>query len=380
MTDVAIVGGGPAGSTLALALARAGCDVTIVERSRFPREKVCGDYLSTAAVNAIGQLGLAGTALADAYPVRSIALYAFGSHLRLRFAGEGARSMPRSVLDQRLLQAALEAGARLLHGSYMDAQEDHSRMRVIYRDEHGTLQGLTSRVLVGADGAWSAVARRSGMAPKRTGDGRWAVGGQLVDQSPTDELEMYVSATGYYARNPLSDDVANSMLVLPKPAPSGEADAIVETMTRGRRRFEPEKIKRKVAIGPLRYMATKVAAGRILLTGDAAGLLNPFTGQGVANAVQLSPVAASAVLALLRGESSARVAARYTREWRALVIPRKALCTFVDMLIGLRSLRERALRRIQKDAVVAEALLACVSGAAPAREAFSLRLLWGLLA
>jgi 2-polyprenyl-6-methoxyphenol hydroxylase-like FAD-dependent oxidoreductase len=224
------------------------------------------------------------------------------------------------------------------------------------------------------------VAQRAGMVGRAQRNGRWAVGGHLRDQPAGDELTMYVGASGYYARNPLSPSTANSMLVLPRPAQPGEADEIVEQMTCGRHRFELENIERLVAIGPLHYRAARVVQGRILLTGDAAELLDPFTGQGVATALAVSSPACAAVSALLRSEPDARVARRYAAEWRSIVSPRRALTTLIDAVIRVGFLRDRALRSVQRDARGAYALLESASGLAPARDAFAPAVLLQLLA
>jgi 2-polyprenyl-6-methoxyphenol hydroxylase-like FAD-dependent oxidoreductase len=380
MTDVVIIGAGPAGSSVALRLARNGFDVTLVERSRFPRTKVCGDYLCAAAVGALADLGVAEPVLAGAHPIYSILLSGFGEALRFRLPGAGALSLDRATLDQRLLAAARGAGARVARGSYLWAEEEGRLLRVVYRDERGAERRLDARALVGADGAWSIVAQRAGMVATKRRMGRWAVGGQLRDQRTGNELEMYVGAHGYYARNPLNAFTANSMLVLPKPAQLSEADAIVENITGGERRFDPEKIDRPVAVGPLRYRAARVIHRSILLTGDAAELLDPFTGQGVATALAVSLPASEAVGELLRGDDRGPVAARYSRAWQSIVEPRRRLSRLVDAVIRSRFLRSRALTRIRQDAHIGYEILASISGVAPARDALEPRALVRLLA
>lgn len=380
MSDVAIIGAGPAGSSLALRLARAGFDVTLVERSRFPRTKVCGDYLCMGAIDSLTELGIAHEVLAGAQPIRSIALHGFGADLQLRLPGKGALSLRRALLDERMLAAARDAGASLLHGVFLRAEEEGRLVGVVYRDERGAERRLTARMLIGADGARSTVAQRTGMAPLASWTGRWAVGGQLLESCYGDELEMHVGAQGYYARNPLGDGSANSMLVLPKPAQLEEADSIVMRITCGKRSFERSKIERPVAIGPLRYRAARVARNRILLTGDAAELLDPFTGQGVATALALSVPACAAASALLRGEAEERVAARYATQWRSIVAPRRALGRLISAIIRVRFLRDTALRSIRRDMRSAHDMLASVSGVAPARRALAPDALWRLLA
>lgn len=380
MTDVAIIGAGPAGSSLALRCARAGYDVTIVERSTFPRTKVCGDYLCAGVIAGLSDLGVADQVLAGAHRIRSIELHGFGEHVRLQLPETDAASLPRSTFDDRLLSLARGAGANLIRGVFLRASQSARAIVILYRDEHGDERELSARALVGADGAWSAVAQRCGLVSGKRRSGRWAIGGHLHDRGAGDTLSMYVGATGYYARNPLTATMSNSMLVLPQPARPDNADAIVTKITGGKQRFEPENVERIVAIGPLRYRAARVIRGRVLLTGDAAELLDPFTGQGVSNAIALSGPACSAVTALLAGQAQERVAESYARQWRSIVGPRRAVTRLVEAVVRVGFLRNRALRSIQRDAHAVRAILASVSGVAPARAAFAPGVLMELLA
>lgn len=380
MSDVVIVGAGPAGSATALQLARSGVAVTMLERQRFPRTKVCGEYLSIAALHAVHDLGLEHC-LADGYPIAGIALAAFGSEpLRLRLPENGALALARSVLDDRLLREATAAGARLCRGGYMHNEPENGKMRVVYRDETGAIASCSARVLIGADGAASSVAIRNGLATKQRRGGRWAVGGHFVQQAPSDELEMYVGPGGYFARNPLTRDSVNAMLVLPQPALPEQTDDIVASITRGRRGFDERKLVRRVAVGPLRYSPAALMRATIILTGDAAGLLDPFTGQGVACALRMSFATARAAVASLAGQPAERIARAYHKEWRAIVAPRKALSFLVDTMIRSPFLRARAERAARRDANFAEKMLAAVCGAASPSTAFSPGLLLRLLA
>lgn len=378
MRDVVVVGAGPAGSSVALRLARAGYDVALLERSRFPRMKVCGDYLCAGGVNLLTELEVAETVLEGAHAIKTVALHGFGEHLHVMLPGPGALSLARSVLDERLVATALRAGVHLVHGAFLRADPERHHVCVHFRDAGGGEGTIAARVLVGADGAWSAVAQRCGLAPKRRRTGRWAVGGQLRDQRPSSELELFIGSQGYYARNPLSATVTNSMLVLPTPVRPREADGVVADITGGERRFEPEKIDRAVAIGPLTYRAEQVMRGRVVLTGDAAELLDPFTGQGVTTALALSRPAAHAVGELLAGNDELRVAQRYRAAWHGIVAPRRTLGALVSAMVRVSFIRRRALRSFRRDAALMAELLAGVSGLLPANAALA-PTLWRLL-
>jgi len=382
--DVLIVGAGPAGSSIALRLARAGIDVALLERSRFPRTKVCGEYLSPGALLALRDLGCADAVLGSAHRVRRVSLAAFGSvPVILALPGEGAVSLPRATLDDGLRSAALASGARALHGAFLSAVEDSDGVRVAYRDADGADRDCRARVLVGADGAWSTVAARSGLAGDQRRGGRWAVGGHVrgAECGSDDVLEMCIGAGGYFARNPLGGDLANAMLVMPRPAAGdAAAGAIVDELSAGRLHFDASKLEKRVAIGPLRYEPSRLAAGRIMLAGDAAGLLDPFVGQGVAIALESSTACADAARALLSGARAGSVARALARARRDLVRPRRILAAVVDLVVRTPMMRRRAVRSVLRDPGVAETVLAAVAGAAPAARALSPALLARLLA
>lgn len=381
MTDALVVGGGPAGSSSALRLARAGLDVRVLERAPFPRTKVCGEYVSPGACNVLAELGLFDAIAVESFRLRRIALAGFGTEpVDLRLPGHGALSIPRSRFDELLLEAARAAGASVVGGSFLDVEERRDSVVVSYRDRSGTVCSIECRVLVGADGAFSTVAQRAGMAARRRPGGRWAVGGHLTGQNDEDALEMYVGPGGYYARNPLGAGRANSMLVLPDARRGEDADRAVASLTKGKHRFEEDKLERRVAVGPLRYAARIAARGRVLLAGDAAGLLDPFVGQGMAIALETSSSVVTAVEALLRGERHDKVARAFASARTRAVRPRTLLAAAVDVVIRTKPLRERAERAIRRDPRHAESVLAALAGAVPAKDALNARSLLGLIA
>ena len=381
MTDVLVVGGGPAGSSSALRLARAGFEVSVLERTQFPRTKVCGEYVSPGACNALAELGMLDAIAAEAFPLRTIALAGFGTQpVRLRLPDRGALSIPRSRFDEILLEAACDAGATAIGGAFLDIEGSRDRLVVSYRDRDGANRTIECRVLVGADGAFSTVAQRAGMARRRARGGRWAVGGHLTGQKDEDALEMFVGPGGYYARNPLGNGKANSMLVMPEARRGSDADRTVVELTKGKCRFEEDKLERRVAVGPLRYAADVAARDRVLLVGDAAGLLDPFVGQGMAIALETSSSVVTAADALLRGARSSTIARDFAAARTSAVRPRTMLAAAVDAVIRIRPLRDRAERAIRRDPAHAESVLAALAGAVPAGTALNPRALLGLIA
>jgi menaquinone-9 beta-reductase len=378
--DVVVVGAGPAGTSVALQLARRGLSTTIVERARLPRTKVCGEYLSPSTLDALDRLGVLEVVEASAHPLRGLRIGGFGlDPVHMRLPDRGGLAISRERFDSLLADAAVAAGATLVHGTFVDAQRGAGEVGVQYRDGAGDVHQVAAGVLIGADGAWSVVAQRCGMAGgARPRGGRWAVGGHLATPSDGDEVVMYVGAQGYYARNPLGGGMTNAMLVMPRPVLENQADEVVSRLSDGACRFEPALLTRRVSVGPLRYRARSIIEGRVVLTGDAAELLDPFLGQGIAMAIGLSTHAADAAQALTAGAPSRVVAHRYATQRAAAVARVRRTSRAVDALLRTRWLRRRAARGIARRPELADELLAAIAGTMGG--GLSPKLLWDLLA
>jgi 2-polyprenyl-6-methoxyphenol hydroxylase-like FAD-dependent oxidoreductase len=390
VSDVVVIGGGPAGSATALRLARRGVDVSLVERARFPRRKVCGEYQNCGAVDALDRLGMLERVRGAAGALRGIRLVAGGSPpVELDFP-RPALACDRATLDAALLEAAVAAGVRIVHGRMEGLIFDGPRAAgVTYRDAAGERAIVRARYVVGADGAGSIVARKLGLTLAVGGARRFAVGGHYRGFGDLDGyVEMYVGGGAYFAVNPLDATRANVMVVVPRTALerwSADVDAGVRgraaELGHGKRSFAGvERIGERVSIGPLCHRVRSAIAPGALLVGDAAGLLNPFTGQGVFLALRGAELASEALLAALRdrgAEASAfeRYAALRSRDFCA----RRALCALVTLLIDVAPLARRAAQRLGRLPAARAALMEAIAGIGPPQAALRVGVLWRLL-
>lgn len=307
--DVAVVGAGPAGSICALELARAGLRVAMLEQTAFPRTKVCGEYVNLGAIAHLRELGLAERLAPLTAPVRGIRLFGAGVWTQLAFP-QPAWAIARSSLDQALMRAAVEAGAHLLRGRVEDVQTASHGVMLAFRDEGGERQRLDARLAVGADGMESLVARKCGLETRSAGPARFALGGHYRGLRESDGyVEMYVRRHEYFAVNPLGGELANVMIVVDERRLAqwrGDLERRLRAMARelsgGRRDLEAIELEgKRVAIGPLRSRVRRTSAPGVLLAGDAAGFVDPFTGQGVLLAIGSGRRAAAAAVDVLCG-------------------------------------------------------------------------------
>jgi flavin-dependent dehydrogenase len=354
-------------------LARAGVDVAVVERRAFPRRKVCGEYLNGGAVAALDELGLGAAVRAVASPLVGIRLVPPGADsLELPFPAP-ALACERAALDSLLLDAARAAGATVLRAQAEDLVYEDGRVAgAIVRDEGGERRTLRARVTVGADGAGSLVARKLGLAKPARGRRRFALGGHYAGFGELGgHVEMYVGTGAYFAINPLGGGRSNVMVVVRDGDLTAWSGAVDEGMAgkaaalgRGHRSFAgARRIGPRVSVGPLAFDVAAAAAPGALLIGDAAGFLNPFTGQGVFLALRSAREAADAIAAafaipgrepLFFGAYSARRVADFR--------VRRRLTKLVDLLVDVPALARRAGSRLRARPELGRTFLGALAG------------------
>jgi menaquinone-9 beta-reductase len=389
--DVVVVGGGPAGSATALRLARAGVGVRIVERAVFPRRKVCGEYLNAGAVAALDDLGVLDAVKAASAPLRGVRLVAEGAPAVVLPFRRTALACAREVLDAILLDAAQAAGAVVEHGRAEDVIVDEGWVAGVFvRTPAGELEERPARYTVGADGVGSVIARCCAMTKAPPRAARYAVGGHYAGFDGLDaHVEMYVGNGAYFALNPLSDVRANVMVVVPKDrlgAWSRDVDAGVggaaAELGRGVRSFEGvTRLGPRVSFGPLAHATHAAYQADAILVGDAAGFLDPFTGQGVFLALSGAERAAAAILTALGGRSAPWTAFEDYARWRARdVVWRARLSKAVALLVDVPLLARRAAERMQRFPEAGAALVDALSGIVPPQRAFRPAVLGRLIA
>lgn len=295
---VVIVGAGPAGAAAAWALARRGARVTMLDRHRFPRDKVCGDGCSPRCVRTLEQMGIDVGALEDVQPVSGFSITAPGGHIHEgRFPPDhfGARAavVRRAVLDARLVERAVSAGAELRERHRVKAVVPRGRsMEVLLSDG----KRLHADVVLGCDGAPSVV-RRSLGAPAFLGPRAvFAVRAYFENvrlRSPHAFSIVFDPAVlpGYFWVFPLPGDRANVGTGM-------RADRLARSKTKLKDLFErlcaTPRIRRELAearrVGPVVghqiplgsfANASTMVFDRALLLGDAAGFVNPISGEGI---------------------------------------------------------------------------------------------------
>lgn len=320
--DVLVVGAGPAGAVAALILARAGVRVRVIDRATFPRDKLCGDSLNPGAMALLARHGLAEAIEARGLPVEGMRLTGPGGVGVTGTYPRGliGRSLSRSDLDVMLASAAERAGATLeldvrVTGPLTDGAGRHSRVSgVAIASASGQRGERRGRVVIAADGRRSTVAVALGLIrpPKRPR--RWALGAYYegVD-GLTRRGEMHVRSGRYLGVAPVPGGFANVCLVVPEiaarsaaRAPAIAIEAAVTADAELRDRFRrARRVSEVRMLGPLAVDADAAGVPGLLLAGDAAGFVDPITGDGMRIAMRGAELAAAAAERALAGDDEA---------------------------------------------------------------------------
>ncbi|MGH7475907.1 MAG: NAD(P)/FAD-dependent oxidoreductase [Longimicrobiales bacterium] len=404
MNDILVIGGGPAGAVTALLLARAGWQVELVDRQRFPRPKPCGDCLSAAATPLLARLGLLERVLA----LRPARLR--GWTLRARggasFSGDFAGADPlapdalavsRSRLDATLLDAARETGVRVRTSVRTEHLLIEGRSVVGARGRsapQGMPWSARARLTVGADGLRSVVARRLGCVGHAARVRKLSLTAHLDDVEGLEARGTMVVGDGWCVgvapvtaaadAAASSAGAANVTVVLAGARAAGRvkrspAAAFWATIQDAGLAGRLERARCAVtgaaagaaglhllASGPFDRPVRRVAGAGSALVGDAAGYFDPFTGQGVYHALASAEILAEeADAALRRGVVDAATLRGYVARRAQLIGSALALQRGIEACVARPRLFRFAARRLASAPAVTASLIAATGGLLP---------------
>ncbi len=322
MLDVIVVGAGPAGSVAALMLARAGARVCLLERESMPRPKLCGDTLNPGAVATLTGLGLEGGPLTGAVRLRGMLVSSPRMAARALYdSGQTALSVSRIEFDDWLAQKAVAAGARLecgvrVQGPLWRGDAGPATVAGVQMSRAGQTVRMPAAVTIAADGRESVLARAANLIRHPPKPRRWAYGVYVTDVAGMSDVgEMHLRRGHYVGVSPLGAGVIN-ICVVTGPRPDGrtpeeiirrvlERDAVLRERTSAMRLTEPPRV-----LGPLAVNCDAPGVPGLLLAGDAAGFVDPMTGDGTHLAIRGGMLAAAAALQALEDSDLAAAVQR----------------------------------------------------------------------
>ncbi len=356
--DAVIVGAGPAGSAAAIALARRGYEVALIDKQCFPREKLCGDFVNPINRAIFRELGVEDRILAEphgqvtGFRITTVSgREAEAGFSWLERESEAGLGLRRAHLDYALLQRAEALGVTVRHGVRVEKltrAADGWRMTTDGEDPwHG-------RLLIGADGRHSWVARQLGLYGRAMMTGR-AVGFQCrlrLRGRIGDKIEIHMFPGGYAGVVALGDGRATLGMAIDKRELGGERGAdflfnrvlaqnphLKEIIDRG------DTVTELRSVYPVYFPARRAVANGALLVGDAARVSEPVTGEGIYFAMRSGILAAESIdLAFQRVDSGAESLSVYERACRRVFRSRLALNALLRFAVYRPALIEPIMR------------------------------------
>ena len=369
--DVIVVGAGPSGATTAYYLAQAGVNVLLLEKARFPREKVCGDGLTPRAVRALIDMGV--DVSPEAGWLRNKGLRVIGAGMRLEldwpeldaFPGYGL-VRPRADFDETLARRAQAAGAKLLEEVNVTGPvlNDSGHIVGVTAKSDGVTESYRARVVVAADGNSSRLSVAMGL--HKRDDRPLGVAVRTYYRSPRHEddyLESWLDLwdgdkllPGYGWIFGMGDGTSNVGLGLLNTSKSFGNTDYRDLLRRWLANMPQEwgfteenrtEAVRGAAL-PMGFNRTPAYYKGLLLAGDAAGMVNPFNGEGIAYAMESGEVLARVIAQALARPTAAqaeRVLASYPDVLRDAYGGYYALGRLFVQLIGKPQLMRYATKR-----------------------------------
>jgi flavin-dependent dehydrogenase len=349
--DAVVVGAGPAGSSAATVLCGRSRNVLLLEKDSFPRHKVCGEFLSADALPSLQRIGARELVLGATKErmTRGSLHLSCGRAVSFRLP-EPALGISRFRLDDLLARRAREAGADVRFGVRVVGAEPLEtrgfRVRFVERQaEHA----VEARAVIGAWGRWDALDRS--LARGFLGGSRyfgWNRDYAGAGNTLEGEVRLYLFSGGYCGLSRVEGGAINLAGVVSEPAwkrAGGGWPGVLDLARRSNAQLDSDLSKLVagpvgfLGTGPVFFTAKPPTENGILMAGDAAGVLDPFSGEGQAAALASGILAAETVERHLSGELSRRECGRaYEEAWRRRFARRFAWSAALRRLILNRSI------------------------------------------
>jgi geranylgeranyl reductase family protein len=334
--DIAIIGAGPAGASTAYYLARAGLSVLLLDRAEFPRDKTCGDGLTPLALRVLEDMGLLDMVLAQGHQLSEIVISSpAGGEVNIpipplpRMVSYGV-IIPRLILDEMMLERAIEAGANYHGGVHVLNVTSDSDGITVKAERNGKHEHFSVRAAVIATGANTRLLGTIGLlnAPRHMLVAARAYYTDIRDLDQRFQIRFDGAVLpGYGWVFPLSGTSANVGAGFVRQGTGGQVSS--ESVRSAFERFLESSAMRRQLNGaqrsssvrsfPIRtdFRTAPTYANRILLVGEAAGLVNPLSGDGIDFALESGRMAADHLIAMFtRGDFSPLQFAAYDRRLR----------------------------------------------------------------
>lgn len=398
MPDVIVIGGGPAGCAAALGLNRLGYHVVLCDQAKFPRDKVCGEFISPAADPILKRLGVLDRIEAlSPKRLKGVAISSYeGEEVVIDYPqlpGMETRptslSVSRYVLDAIFMEQVKQVG--------IEVREQHKVTEFLFAegrvvgirgwDESKTSFSLKAPLVIDAGGRNALSLKKFDLKKQSAGNNKIALaahwqGAQLAD----DYCYMHVSRPGYTGISSVAENRANVVLVVDRQAMRGEnpdrfyRDTVMKNRYRQKILQNAECIESVRAVESLAFSVKSVPCGGLLLVGDAMGFIDPFTGEGIYLSLRSSEIAVEGVDQSLKDSDGSRETLKDYEVRRKQEFDKKFLLSrILQKLIYNRFFCDRVVRALKRNPDLAETLVGVIGDLLPAQRVVSSKFLLRLM-
>jgi flavin-dependent dehydrogenase len=383
--DVIIIGAGPAGCASALFLHQKGLRVLVLDRAAFPRDKVCGEFISPAADDILAELGVL-EAIQQTHPARlqGVAISSYSKpELYIDYPPCPGRakpmtslSLPRFQLDHLLVQKVKEQGIEVCERHAVDdfLFEEDRVAGVKGRDEANRPFQYSAPVVVDASGRNGLSLRRLGLIKPHRGPGKIALAAHWENvQFPHDYCYMHISSPGYTGMAPVGNDSVNVVLVVEDRNVKGqELDDFYKATVLGNERRQSllagARLKERVrSVGSLAYDVRPAPCGGLVLAGDTTGFIDPFTGEGIYLSLRSAQLAAGVIQkAFAAGDFSRKFLEEYERQRQSEFRKKFILSRILQKIIYRRRWCDGVVALLRRNPQMAQTLVGVIGDYFPA--------------
>ncbi len=333
MYDLAVIGGGPAGTSAAITAAGCGARVLLLEKGSFPRHKVCGEFVSAESLALLASLLADGQELLRIAPrLHRARVFIEGRVLETTVEPEAA-SIARVDLDAALWRSAKACGVDARHHQNALAIQGQGPFVVQTADTK-----FTARSVIDASGRWSNLNRRE--HSHGNGGAKWlGLKAHFAEETPSDSVDLYFFDRGYCGVQPVATSGQRRLNVCAMVR-SDAAKSLQEVFQHhpelSQRSKNWQRLTEFAATSPLLFHSPEPFLDGILRAGDAAGFVDPFVGDGISLALRGGALAARSLHAFLQGHGSLQQAGEdYQRVYRRELAPVFRASSKVRRLLGL---------------------------------------------
>jgi flavin-dependent dehydrogenase len=352
--DVAVIGGGPAGTSAAITAARAEARVLLLERGRLPRQRVCGEFVSAESLELLADLldRTAPALLHQALRIPEARLF-FDGHTVPAQVDPPAASIARFDLDSALWRAAENEGVTALLETSIESIQGEGPFILRTRDEQ-----FHSRAVINATGRWSNLGPESTRSAPGLSDKWLGVKGHFCEPSPNLSVDIYFFEGGYCGVQPVelagakeNEGRINACAMVRSDLARSLPEVFAQHPQLKERSQTWQALMEPVTTSPLIFGEPEPVEDGVLLTGDAAGFVDPFVGDGISLALRSGALAAECLAPFFKAQASlAQATARYRKAYRERLLPVFRNSSRIRRLLGLPRPIRRSVGRLLETA------------------------------